>query len=70
MSTELVVRDGDGKLVYRFTLPCDPVADPTYLAALVAGERVAAIACERPGTAQVFYARTLDELRERARSGA
>jgi hypothetical protein len=35
--TELLVRDGDGKLVYRFTLPCDPVADPTYLAALVAG---------------------------------
>jgi hypothetical protein len=26
--TELVVRDGDGKLVYRLTLPCDPVADP------------------------------------------
>jgi hypothetical protein len=62
--TELVVRDGDGRLVYRFTLPCDPIADPDYLLALVAGQRVAAIACERQGSAQVFYARTLDELRE------
>jgi hypothetical protein len=62
--TELVVRDGDGQLVYRLTLPCDPVADPGYLEALVAGQRVAAIACERPGTAQVFYAKSLDELRE------
>jgi hypothetical protein len=59
-----VVRDGDGQLVYRFTLPCDPVADPDYLAALVAGQRVAAIACERAGTAQVFYAKSLGELRE------
>jgi hypothetical protein len=48
---------------YRFTLPRDPVADPEYLAALVGGQQVAAIACERPGTAQVFYAKTLDELR-------
>jgi hypothetical protein len=39
----------------------DPVAD---LAALVAGQQVSTIACERPGSAQVFYARTLDELRE------
>jgi hypothetical protein len=62
--TELVVRDGDGQLVYRFTLPCDPVADPDYLAALVAGQRVAAIACERAGTAQLFYAKSLGELRE------
>jgi hypothetical protein len=61
--TELLVRDGEGKLVYRFTLPCDPVADPGYLKALVAGEQVAAIACERPGTANVFYAKTLDELK-------
>jgi hypothetical protein len=37
---------------------------PTFLAALVAGKRVNAIACERPGTAQVFYARTLDEVSE------
>jgi hypothetical protein len=35
--TELVIRDGDGKLVYRLTLPCDPVVDPGYLAALVCG---------------------------------
>jgi hypothetical protein len=62
--TELLVRDGDGKLVYRLTLPCDPVADPAYLEALVAGESVSAIACERPGTPQVYYARTLDELRK------
>jgi hypothetical protein len=61
--TELLVRDGDGKLVYRLTLPCDPVADPSYFAALVAGEQVAAIACERPGTAHVFYARSIDELK-------
>jgi hypothetical protein len=60
--TELVVRDCDGRLVYRLTLPCDPVADPAYLAALVAGQQVSAIACERPGSAQVFYARTIDEL--------
>jgi hypothetical protein len=40
--TELLVRDGDGKLVYRFTLPCDLVADPDYLKALVAGQQVAA----------------------------
>jgi hypothetical protein len=70
--TELLVRDGDGKLVYRFTLSCDPVANPAYLEALVAGQQVSAIACERPGTAQVFYAKTLDELRAwaaRVRSG-
>jgi hypothetical protein len=56
-----------------FTLPCDPVADPDYLKALVAGEQVAAIACERPGSAQVAYAKSLDELRawaEKVRSGA
>jgi hypothetical protein len=47
--TELVVRDGDGKLIYRLTLPCDPVADPAYLKALVAGQEVSAIACERSG---------------------
>jgi hypothetical protein len=67
-----VVRDGDGRLVYRLTLPCDPVADPAYLKALVAGEQVSAIACERSGSAQVFYARSLDELRawaEEARKG-
>jgi hypothetical protein len=63
VSTELVIRDSDGKLVYCFTLPCDPIADPAYLAALVNGQKVSAIACERPGTAQMFYARTLDELR-------
>jgi hypothetical protein len=70
--TELLVRDGDGKLVYRLTLPCDPIEDTTYLAALVAGEQVAAIACERPGDAKVFYARSLDELRawaEKVRDG-
>jgi hypothetical protein len=60
--TELLVRDGDGKLVYRLTLPCDPVADPAYLKALVAGEQVSAIACERPGDAKVVYAKTLDEV--------
>jgi hypothetical protein len=59
-STELVIRDSDGKLVYCFTLPCDPIPDPAYLAALVNGQKVSAIACERPGTAQMFYARTLD----------
>jgi hypothetical protein len=62
--TELVIRDGAGKLVYRFTLPCDPVADPTYLKALVAGQSVAAIACEGPGSSNVFYARSLDDLRK------
>jgi hypothetical protein len=31
--------------------------------ALVAGEHVSAIACERLGTAQVYYARTLDEMK-------
>jgi hypothetical protein len=70
--TELLVRDGDGRLVYRFTLPCDPVADPAYLNALASGESVAAIACERPGSAKVFYAKTLDELRawaEKVRGG-
>jgi hypothetical protein len=70
--TELVIRDGDGRLVYRFTLPCDPVEDTAYLKALVAGERVSAIACERPGDAKVFYAKTLDEVRtwaEEARKG-
>jgi hypothetical protein len=70
--TELLVRDGDGKLVYRFTLPCDPVADPEYLAALVAGKQVSAIACERPGDAKVFYAKSLDEVRawaEKVRKG-
>jgi hypothetical protein len=58
--------------VYRFTLPCDPVEDTAYLKALVAGERVSAIACERPGDAKVFYAKTLDEVRtwaEEARKG-
>jgi hypothetical protein len=34
-----------------------------HLAALVTGKQVSAIACERPGTAHVFYAKTLDELR-------
>jgi hypothetical protein len=70
--TELVIRDGDGRLVYRFTLPCDPVQDPAYLKALVAGEHVSPIACERPGDAKVFYARSLDELRawaEKVRGG-
>jgi hypothetical protein len=46
------------------TLPYDPIEDANYLAALVAGQRVSAIACERPGSAQVFYARALDELKE------
>jgi hypothetical protein len=63
VSTELIVRDGNGKLVYRLTLPCDPVADSDYLTALVAGQQVNAIACEGPGTAQVFYAKTRDEVR-------
>jgi hypothetical protein len=63
--TELLVRDGDGRLVYRFTLPCDPVEDTAYLKALAAGQQVSAIACERPGTAHVFYAMTL-ELRASA----
>jgi hypothetical protein len=62
--TELVIRDGNGRLVYRFTLPCDPLADPAYLKALVAGEQVNAIACERAGDATVFYASSLDEVRE------
>jgi hypothetical protein len=48
--------------VYRLTLPCDPVTDPAYRA-LVAGQQVAAIACERSGDAKVFYAKALDELR-------
>jgi len=42
------------------------------LKALVAGEQVSAIACERPGDAKVFYAKTLDEVRawaEEARKG-
>jgi hypothetical protein len=52
--SELIVRDSDGRLVYRLTLPCDPVVDTAYLAALVTGKQVSAIACERPGTAQVF----------------
>jgi hypothetical protein len=58
--------------VHRFALPCDPVADPAYLKALVAGEQVSAIACERSGDAKVFYAKSLDELRawaEGARKG-
>jgi hypothetical protein len=49
-----------------------PVADPAYLKALVAGQEVSAIACERPGDAKVFYAKTLDEVRtwaEEARKG-
>jgi hypothetical protein len=46
------------------TLPCDPIEDAAYLAALVAGKQVSAIARERPGNAQIFYARSLDELRE------
>jgi hypothetical protein len=49
-------------MVYRLTLPCDPVADPAYLKALVAGQQVAAIACERR-TPRFFYARSLDELK-------
>jgi predicted RNA-binding Zn ribbon-like protein len=64
VSAELVVRDGDGKLVYRFHLPCDPIEDADYLAALMAGDQVHAIACERPGHARVFYAKTRDELRK------
>jgi hypothetical protein len=56
-------RDADSRLVYRLTLPCDPIEDTTDLAALVAGQCVAAIVCERPGMAQIFYAKTLDELR-------
>jgi hypothetical protein len=71
--SELVVRDGDGRLVYRLTLPCDPIKDTAFLAALVAGKQVSAIACERAGDAQVFYARTLDEVREwaeKVRGGA
>jgi hypothetical protein len=70
--TELLVRDGDGRLVYRLTLPCDPVANPAYLKALVAGEQLSAIACERPGDAKVAYAKTLDEVlawAEEARKG-
>jgi hypothetical protein len=35
-----------------------PVENTDYLAALVAGQQVSAIACERPGDVQVFYART------------
>jgi hypothetical protein len=61
---ELLVGDGDGKLVYRLNLPCDPVADPAYLKALAAGEQVSAIACEQPGSAKVFYAKTIDELKK------
>jgi hypothetical protein len=45
-------------------------AERGYLAALVAGEQVAAIGCERPGSAQVFYARSIDELRKWAEKGA
>jgi hypothetical protein len=73
MSTELVIRDDEGQLVYRFTLPCDPIADVEYLAALVAGQQVGAIACERSGDPDVFYAMTLDEMRAwaaRVRGGA
>jgi hypothetical protein len=62
--SELIVRDSDGRLVYRRTLQCDPVQDTAYVATLVTGKQVSAIACERPGTAQVFYAKTLDELRD------
>jgi hypothetical protein len=32
--------------------------------ALVAGKQISAIACERPGTAHVFYANTRDQLKE------
>jgi hypothetical protein len=49
--------------VYRLTLPCHPIAGTSYLAALVAGQKVNAIACKRSGSAQVFYAKALDELR-------
>jgi hypothetical protein len=42
----------------------DPIEDTAYLAALVAGKQVSAIACERPGVAQVFCAKSLDEVRE------
>ena len=73
MSAEAGRPCGDGKLVYRFTLPRDPIADIEYLSALVNGHQVAAIACERSEDAKVFYVRTLDELRawaERVRSGA
>jgi hypothetical protein len=48
------------------------LADTGYLRALVAGEQVSAIACERSGEARVFYARSLDELRawaEKVRGG-
>jgi hypothetical protein len=63
VSTDLVIRDGDGQLLYQFTLPCNPVADPGFLKALVAAEQLSAIACERSGDGTVFYAKTLDELR-------
>jgi hypothetical protein len=42
------------------------------IAALVAGQQVAAIACERSGEAKVFYARSLDEVKawaEKVRRG-
>jgi hypothetical protein len=47
------------------------VADPAYLKALAAGHQVSAIACERPGSAQVFYTRTnrrADDVASNARS--
>ena len=40
---------------------------------ILRNQQVTAIACERSGSAQVFYAKTFDELRawaERVRSGA
>jgi hypothetical protein len=37
--SELVVRDADGRLVYRLTLPCDPIEDANYLVALLAASR-------------------------------
>jgi hypothetical protein len=64
--TELLIRDGDGRLVYRVTLPCDPVADPAYLKALVAGQQVSAIACERPGDAKVELRTWADKMRSGA----
>jgi hypothetical protein len=52
--TELLARDPDGPPVYRFTLPCDLIEDTAYLAALVAGKQVRAIACERRERADVL----------------
>jgi hypothetical protein len=48
--TELLVRDSDGKPVYRLTLPCDPVADPAYLKASWRASRSASSRASGRGT--------------------